>query len=164
MTQIYLVPGFFGFKELGAYSYFHRVAEVIEANMGKKGIDAEIVEVDTIPTGSIRRRAVRLIETVRENGGLDHNNLHFVGHSTGGLDIRMMLTPGVKLVAGSEESEIARRTRTAVSLSTPHYGTPMANFFISLNGRNLLLLLSLMATSGPGRYALYMAAGLIRGY
>lgn len=164
MTQIYLVPGFFGFKELGAYSYFDHVAEATEGNLQKKGIDAEIIEVDTIPTGSIRRRAARLIESVRENGGLDQDNLHFVGHSTGGLDIRMMLTPGVKLMAGNAESKIARRTRTAVSLSTPHHGTPMANFFTSLNGRNLLLLLSLMATSGPGRYTLYTAARLIRRY
>ncbi len=164
MTQIYLVPGFFGFKALGAYSYFHRVAETVESHMKKKGMNAEIIEVDTIPTGSIRRRAIRLIETVRENGGTTHDNLHFIGHSTGGLDIRMMLTPGVKLAPGKEEVEIGRRTRTAVCLSTPHHGTPLANFFTSLNGRSLLLLLSLMATSGPGRYTLYMAARLARRY
>jgi triacylglycerol lipase len=164
MTQIYLVPGFFGFKELGAYSYFHRVAVTIKSHMKKKGIDAEIIEVDTIPTASIRRRALRLIETVRENGGTAHDNLHFIGHSTGGLDIRMMLTPDVRLAPGKEEVEIGRLTRTAVTISTPHYGTPLANFFTSLNGRNLLLLISLMATSGPGRYSLYAAARLIRRY
>lgn len=163
-TQIYLVPGFFGFTELGTFSYFHRVAETLESHLREKGIDAEVIEVDTIPTGSVPRRATRLIETVRANGGLEADHLHFVGHSTGGLDIRMMLTPGVKLMTGRAEAVIGRLTRSAISLSTPHHGTHMANFFTSMNGRNLLLLLSLMATSGPGRYSIYAAARLLNRY
>lgn len=164
MTQIYLVPGFFGFTALGAYNYFHRVAEALEHALRKHQIDAQIIEVDTLPTASITRRAIRLVETVKSNGGLKQKHLHFIGHSTGGLDVRMLLTKGVKLLPGKEEAEIAKRTRTAISLSTPHYGTPMANFFTSMNGRNLLYLLAVMATSGPGRYTIYMLASLIRRY
>ena len=162
MAQIFLVPGFFGFTKLGAYSYFHRVDEALKTNLKQHGIDAEVVEVDTLPTASIRRRAARLIDFVSEHGGLEQDNLHFIGHSTGGLDIRMMLSPGIQLRSSKQEQEIARRTRTVITLSTPHYGTPMANFFTGISGRKLLLVLCLMATSGPGRYAIYSLARLMQ--
>jgi triacylglycerol esterase/lipase EstA (alpha/beta hydrolase family) len=158
MTQIYLVPGFFGFTALGAYNYFHRVAEILEHALRKHQIDAQIIEVDTLPTGSIIRRSLRLLETVKKNGGLQQKHLHFIGHSTGGLDVRLLLTKGVKLLPDKEEAKIAKRTRTAISLATPHYGTPLANFFTRMNGRNLLYLLAVMATSGPGRYTIYQKA------
>lgn len=161
MTQVYLVPGFFGFRELGSFNYFHRVAEVLGGALRARGVDAEIVEVDTLPTGSIRRRAGRLLETVRERGGLGQDNLHFVGHSTGGLDIRMLLTPGVRLLPTEEDLDVAARTRSAVTLSTPHHGTPLAGFFTSMNGRNLLYLLALLAGTAPGRYSLYLGSRLL---
>jgi triacylglycerol lipase len=158
MTQVYLVPGFFGFTELGSFNYFNRVSEVFGQALVERSIDAEIIETDTLPTGSIRRRATRLLETVRKHGGLEHEDLHFVGHSAGGLDIRMLLTPGVKLLPTGEEQEIGARTRTAITVSTPHYGTPLASVFTSLNGRYLLYVLTVLATSGPGRYGLYIAS------
>lgn len=161
MVKVFLVPGFFGFTELGSFNYFHRVSEVLGQALAERSVPADIVEVKTLPTGSIRRRAIRLVDFVRQSGGLERDELHFVGHSTGGLDIRLLLTPGVQLRATREEAEIALRTRTAVTLSTPHYGTPLANFFTSLNGRNVLYLLTLLATSDLGRYATYLAARLL---
>lgn len=161
MTQVYLVPGFFGFTELGSLNYFNRVSEVFGRALAEHSVDAEIVETDTLPTGSIRRRAIRLLELVREHRGLEQEHLHFVGHSTGGLDVRMLLTPGVQLLPSGEEQEIAARTRTAITLSTPHYGSPLASVFTSLNGRYLLYVLTLMATSWPGRYGLYVASRLL---
>jgi len=161
MTQVYLVPGFFGFTELGSFSYFHRVSEVLGQALRDRGLEAEIIEVDTLPTASIRRRAARLLETVEQRGGLEQQDLHFVGHSTGGLDIRMLLTPGVRLLASGEDLRIAERTRSAVTLSTPHHGTPLASFFTGMNGRNLLYALTLLATSTPGRYSLYLGSRLL---
>jgi hypothetical protein len=161
MTQVYLVPGFLGFTELGSFNYFNRVSETLGRALAEHCVDAEIVETDTLPTGSIRRRAICLLEVVREHRGLEHENLHFVGHSTGGLDIRILLTPGVQLLPTGEEQEIAARTRTAITVSTPHYGTPLAGFFTSLNGRYLLYVLTLLATSGPGRYGLYIVSRLL---
>jgi triacylglycerol lipase len=158
MTQVYLVPGFFGFTELGSFNYFNRVSEVLGKALCERSVDAEIVETETLPTGSVRRRAIRLLEVVRARGGLEHEDLHFVGHSMGGLDIRMLLTPGVHLLPAGEEQEIAARTRTAITVSTPHYGSPLAGFFTNLNGRNLLYVLTLLASSGPGRYGLYIAS------
>ena len=159
--QVYLVPGFFGFTRIGALSYFNQVSRVLGRSLADRGIDAEIVELDTMATSSIRRRALSLCEAVRENGGLEHDALHFVGHSTGGLDVRLTLTPGVQLHEGPIEDEIAERTRSAISLCTPHFGTPLANFFSSLQGRNVLYVLTMLATSNVGRMGISSAARLL---
>ena len=143
---------------MGTLNYFHRIAEVLGRALKDRGLPAKIVEVPTQPTSSIRRRAVYLLQTVMSHKGVEDRNLHFVGHSTGGLDLRLLLTPGVQLKPSKEEEKVAQRTRSAITLSTPHFGTPLANFFTSLNGRNFLNLLTLMVTSGPGRLGLYLGA------
>lgn len=159
--QVYLVPGFFGFSRLGGFSYFHRVSDTLRRALDERGIEAEIVEVDTMATSSIRRRALELCNLVQHNKGLEHDQLHFVGHSTGGLDVRLALTPGVVLDPGPIEDLIAERTRSAITLCTPHFGTPLANFFASLQGRNLLYVLTMLATSRPGRMGLSASARLL---
>ena len=161
MAQVYLVPGFFGFTALGSFNYFHRVSAVLGRALAEHGVHAEVIETDTLPAGSIRRRAIRLLDLVRQHGGLEQDHLHFVGHSTGGLDVRLLLTPGVKLQPTREEAELAARTRTVISLSTPHHGTHLANFFTNVNGRNLLYVLTLLATSAPGRYSMYAGSRLL---
>lgn len=154
-TQVYLVPGFFGFASLGSLNYFRRVNEALSGSLRRRGIDAEIVEVSTKPTSSIRRRALALLEEVRQAGGLEQDHLHFVGHSTGGLDVRLLLTPRVTLDVDVDEQAVAERTRCAVTLGTPHFGTPLANFFTGFQGRNLLYLLTALAASGPGRIGVW---------
>ena len=148
---VFLVPGFFGFTSVGALSYFRDVEITLHRALAKRGVEARIVRCATQPTASIPRRADRLRRQVISHGGLEARELHFVGHSTGGLDVRMLLTPGVKIATGNTEERIARRTRTAISVSTPHHGTPLANYFLTLQGHTLLLLLSALATSGHGR-------------
>ena len=100
------------------------------------------------------RRADNLRRQVIAQGGLKAAELHFVGHSTGGLDVRMLLTPGVKIAPDATEERIAARTRTAISVVTPHYGTPLANVFLTAQGHQLLLLLSSLATTSPARAAI----------
>lgn len=156
--QIFLVPGFFGFARMGGLSYFQGVRETLGEAMARAGIDAEIVECRTQPTASIRRRAERLIDAVREHGGPEAEELHFVGHSTGGLDVRLLTTPGVRLRPGGVEARIAERTRSVTTVATPHYGTPLAGFFTTLLGRQLLELLAVLATSRGGRAGLAAAA------
>jgi len=154
---VFLVPGFFGFTSVGALSYFKDVEEVLREALERRGVNARIVRCATQPTASIPRRADRLRRQVIAHGGLEARDLHFVGHSTGGLDVRMLLTPDVKIAEGNSEERIARRTRTAISVTTPHHGTPLANHFLTLQGHTLLLLLSALATSGTGRSALVAA-------
>jgi hypothetical protein len=158
---VFLVPGFFGFSSVGAVNYFEDVERSLGAALRRRGIEARIVRCMTQPTASIPRRADVLRRQVIDNDGLQAQELHFVGHSTGGLDVRMLLTPGVKIAVGDSETRIARLTRTATFVATPHHGTPLANHFITVQGQTLLLVLSALATSGQGRSAILAAAKAI---
>ena len=111
LAQVYLVPGFFGFNKIGSFNYFNRVSGVLQEALAERGLEAEIIEAETLPAGSIRRRAIRLVEAVRDHGGLEQDHIHFVGHSTGGLDVRMLLTPAVRLRA-TRDFRLVRRSRS----------------------------------------------------
>ena len=158
---VFLVPGFFGFNSVGTVSYFEDVERSLGLALRRRGVEARVVRCMTQPTASIPRRADALRREVIRSGGLGARELHFVGHSTGGLDVRMLLTPGVKIESGGSGERIARLTRTATSVSTPHHGTPLANHFITVQGQTLLLVLSGLATSGQGRQAIFAAARTI---
>lgn len=160
--HVYLVPGFFGFTSLGALNYFHRVRETLESAFHRRNLDAKIVECSTRPTGSITHRADCLLQDVLDTGGLQADEIHFVGHSTGGLDIRLLVTPGVCLRPGDDEAEIGKRTRTVISVATPHFGTPLANFFSTIQGRHILQLLTLLATTTYGRHGIFWSAQLLQ--
>ncbi len=155
---VFLVPGFFGFEALGELRYFHRVEQALEQSLRRRGCEARIVTCPTQPTGSIPRRADRLRRRVLESGGLEAEELYFVGHSTGGLDVRLLLTPGVRLAEDESEERIASLTRAAVTVATPHHGTPLASFLTTVQGRSLLVLLAALATSREGRGTLYLAS------
>ena len=144
MHDIYLIPGFFGFADIGGITYFHHVREVLTQQLADRGIEARIHGVKTLPTASIRRRAGRLLETVAATAQED-GAIHLIGHSTGGLDARLFTTPGASVVTDSDVDleRYARRVRSVVTVATPHFGTPMATFFTSLLGSQLLYLLSL---------------------
>jgi len=155
---VFLVPGFFGFSSVAAVSYFQDVEDALRRGLSRRRVDAQVVRCDTQPTASIVRRADRLRRQVIDHGGLRAQELHFVGHSTGGLDVRMLLTPGVMIASGNSAERIAERTRTAISVATPHHGTPLANHFNTAQGQTLLLIASALATSGQGRGAIVGAA------
>ena len=158
---VFLVPGFFGFTSVGELSYFEDVEQALGRALARRGVEARIVRCITQPTASIPRRADALRRQVLDSGGLEARELHFVGHSTGGLDVRMLLSPGVQVARDGSEERIARLTRTATSVATPHHGTPLANHFITVHGQTLLLVLSALATSGQGRLAILAAAKAI---
>ncbi len=160
-TLVFLVPGFFGFTSVGAVSYFERVEQTLRRSLTRLGVDARIVRCKTQPTASIPRRADELRRQVLRRGGLAARALHFVGHSTGGLDVRMLLTPGARIGADDSARRIAERTRSVVSVATPHHGTPLANQFATVQGQSLLVVLTGLATSGPGRGAVVAAAKAI---
>jgi len=48
----------------------------------------------------LHRRTEALRKQVIASGGLRASELYFIGHSTGGLDVRMLLTPDVKIARG----------------------------------------------------------------
>ncbi len=159
--QVYLVPGFFGFSRLGGMNYFQSVGKVLREALARHGVEVEIVECRTKPTASIRHRADRLVDEVTERGGLEADELHFVGHSTGGLDARLLCSPGLRVRPDNIERRIIERTRSVVTVATPHHGTPLASFFMTILGRQLLEALTVLATSRGGRASLVAASQLV---
>lgn len=141
--HVYLVPGFFGFANFGDFRYFGHVREHLEGWLRARQIEAVVHYAPTFPTASLRRRAGRLVELMAETAG-DEGPIHLIGHSTGGLDARMAVTPRASLVCNVDVEPLAARVRTVVAVATPHYGAPTAAFFTSLLGQRLLSLLSLI--------------------
>lgn len=142
--HIVLIPGFLGFGNLGDLRYFVGVREALEQSFRRHRLDVRVHEVQTLPTGSIRQRSARVLEALAELGGGASDPIHLIGHSTGGLDARMAIAPTASLpVAPSIDAlQVYRRVETLVAVSTPHYGTPLADVFGSTMGRPLLGMLA----------------------
>lgn len=141
--HVYLIPGLFGFAEIGGITYFHHVRELLEARFAAADASVVIHDVGTSPTASIRKRAARVYESIRRTAG-DSGPVHLVGHSTGGLDARLFVTPNAALEIEPHELEaLSSRVRTVVTVATPNYGAPAAAFFSSAMGAQLLKMISL---------------------
>lgn len=141
--QIYLVPGFLGFANLGRITYFGHVRRILDARFAALGCAAHVHIVRTPPTASLPARAARLAEVIDATAPRGEAPLHLIGHSSGGLDVRLFTAPGVGLPTAVDVEALAARVRTVVTVSTPHHGTPLASFFTTLRGQQLLQLLSL---------------------
>ncbi|MGB5682266.1 MAG: hypothetical protein WBM47_10495 [Polyangiales bacterium] len=137
--HIVLIPGMFGFSRLAGYDYFVHITKALGDRMRTAGEPCEILVVSAPPTGSIRRRAQVVIDTIEEHCAKGEGPIHLIGHSTGGLDARLLTSPSVTLDVPSW----IERVRTVVTLNTPHQGTPVAHFFSTLSGTRLLYALSL---------------------
>jgi triacylglycerol lipase len=131
----------FGFGQLASYDYFVHLQHALSARLRDAGDDAEIHVVHVAPTASIRRRALRLAEVVAQTCDAANPSagpIHLVGHSTGGLDARLVASPSVSL--GATPDALAWRSRIAsvTSINAPHYGTPLASFFTTASGQRVL--------------------------
>ena len=144
--HLFLVPGFFGFDRFGDLSYFRHVADALGAWAGQRGIAIRVHEVETSPTASLRRRAAILLDAIAKETAGDDGAVHIIGHSSGGLDARLVVTPEVSLPGEVDAEAIARRVRTVITVATPHHGTPVAAIFSSLLGQQLLGVFSLATT------------------
>jgi len=141
--HIYLVPGFLGFANLGRITYFGHVERILTERLTAVGLEPHIHIVRTPPTASLPDRAARVaaaIDATAQRGGAP---LHLIGHSSGGLDVRLLTAPGVGLPTALDVERLVARVRTVVTVSTPHHGTPLASFFTTLQGQQLMQLLSL---------------------
>jgi hypothetical protein len=141
--HVYLIPGFFGFANLGQITYFGHVRRVLAERLTEHGINARVHVVRTHPTASLPRRAARLVETIAATASGRDAPIHLIGHSTGGLDARLAVSPGVVLPTHVGVERIAARVNSVVAVATPHRGAPIASFFATLRGQRLLQLLSL---------------------
>lgn len=140
--HVLLVPGFFGFATLGEFAYFAHVRDHLAEALPAAGVLGEVEVVHTIPTASLDRRAALLAETAAKLLEARPGSVSVIGHSSGGLDARLLVTPGAKLPTAVDVERCARSVRAVVTVATPHFGTPVAHLFNSLLGQQLLKLLS----------------------
>ncbi len=143
--RIYFSPGMFGFGRLASYDYFAHLEKALEARLRPHGVEVETYVVDVPPTASVRRRAARLAELVArtsEHDAGDRGPIHLVGHSTGGLDARLLASPDAVLPIEAGALDWLPRLSSITTMSTPHYGTPLASFFATVSGQRMLYSLS----------------------
>lgn len=136
----------FGFGKLATYDYFAHVTLAMKERFAAAGAELDTHVVDVAPTASIRRRATRLAELVAATSGSEREPerepIHILGHSTGGLDARLVASPSARLPIAGEKLSWMPRLRSVTTMSTPHYGTPLASFFATVSGQRLLYAVS----------------------
>lgn len=141
--RIFLIPGLFGFGHLAGYEYFNHVRRQIGAEFRQRGLSVEFYDAPTPPTSSLRYRAEVVARTIAHHAGAE-GPIHLVGHSTGGLDARLLLSPSAQLRLGADLLAWRSRVKSLVTLNTPHYGTPLASYFSTVSGARMLYALSLL--------------------
>jgi triacylglycerol lipase len=122
---IILVPGLFGFSRIGSIDYFDQATPLLTAATGI----ADVRSLETPPTGPLWRRVDALHQAVRECIREGAGKVHLVGHSTGGVDIRLLATSTYLWPGGPEGGDRVSffdQLGSLVSLSAPHKGTPIA--------------------------------------
>lgn len=142
--HVYFVPGMFGFGRLAGVDYFQHVRQALTERFADAGARVVTEVIPAPPTSSLRHRARILAQGVSHTLQDDNGPIHLIGHSTGGLDIRLVLSPSTNLAIAPEVRSWIARARTCVSINTPHYGTPLAGYFATVSGTRLLYALSLL--------------------
>ncbi len=140
--RVYCAPGMFGFGKLGSYDYFAHVEEAVAKRFRAAGCEVHSFVVDVPPTASIRRRAARLAELVARTSADDDGPIHLLGHSTGGLDARLVASPSATLPIEAGALDWLPRLRSVTTMNTPHFGTPLASFFTTVSGQRMLYAVS----------------------
>jgi triacylglycerol lipase len=156
--HVFLSPGMFGFGKLGSYVYFAHIERELAARFAAAGHELSVHIVEDLPTASIRRRAHRLAERVAATPG--DGAIHLLGHSTGGLDARLVASPATR---GLPDAHLAwlPRLRSVTTMNTPHFGTPLASFFATAQGQRVLGALSLLTLVGLSVGAQPLAAASV---
>ena len=141
LHHVYFVPGMFGFGRLASYDYFAHLERALLSELRARGHEAATWVVDVSPTASVRRRAARLAELVASTS-TGQEAIHLIGHSTGGVDVRLLASPGVSVPCDDPALTWLPRLASVTTMSTPHYGTPLAAFFATVSGQKMLYAMS----------------------
>jgi hypothetical protein len=139
---VLLIPGFFGFNAFGPdkaprLEYFAGVREVLGPVLPQNYV---VLVHEPPPTGSLGSRVASLHDVVRDlrNGKqLPHaekavtaERVHLVGHSTGGVDARLLANPRFHWSGGplgDERKDVIEAIGKIVSVSAPFRGTPLVS-------------------------------------
>ena len=150
--RLYFSPGMFGFGRLASYDYFAHLERTVGDRMRAAGCDVETYVVNVSPTASVRRRAAKLADTVARTCADDEPGergpIHLIGHSTGGLDARLVSSAGVVLPIDSDALAWLSRLKSVTTMNAPHFGTPLAKFFATVSGQRMLYALSALTFIG----------------
>ncbi len=155
----------FGFGTLASYKYFGHLERAIVEGFRKRGLPAITFVADVPPTASIRKRALRLlnlIDRTHSDAAGDDGPIHLLGHSTGGLDARLVASPSSTMGGPHEWSY---RLKSVTMMNTPHYGTPLATFFATAKGQRMLHAVTALTVLGLslGTPPLALASALVVG-
>jgi len=121
--DVYMSPGMFGFGRLGSYNYFVHVERELRERFAAAGQELTCHVIQSLPTASIRRRATGLAETVAATAA-SRGSVHLLGHSTGGLDARLVASPATCSIVDASLAWLPR-PRSLTSINPPHFGTPL---------------------------------------
>jgi hypothetical protein len=123
-AHLVLVPGFGGFDVLGPLAYFRNVVATV-----RKTGRLTVHTFQNLPTAGVETRAralhTYLAQCVDTGEVRTGDEIHLVGHSTGGLDARRLLS---ELDAGglTHAALLRAAIRSVQFLSTPHRGSNLA--------------------------------------
>ena len=143
--HVFMSPGMFGFGRLGSYNYFAHVERELTARFVAAGHELVAHAIEDLPTASIRRRAHRLAELVTKTSAGEP--VHLLGHSTGGLDARLVASPATRSIDPAQLAWLPQ-LRSVTTMNTPHFGTPLASFFATVSGQRVLAALSALTVAG----------------
>ena len=169
--QILLIPGFFGFGSFGRPGgpqivYFDRVIKALES--ARRELRGRIHVHEPPPIGSLEARVRSLQDALLQllGGALLRGEsergrrprIHVIGHSTGGLDVRLLLNPRYHFKGEDPalRERLLGRIGTVVTLSAPHHGTPIARslvgglYHVILEGMSLATIAADAAPLGKG--------------
>lgn len=122
--NIILAHGVLGFRERFRIEYFNGVAEHLQK------LPAKVLLTEVSPSGGIPTRGEALRSQILggfNNGTLDPGEkAHVIAHSMGGLDSRYLLSPANEKT--TPQNDISLRIASLTTISTPHRGSPIADF------------------------------------
>lgn len=115
---VLLVHGFSGFTDFGPLGqYFAGVKALYEA----EGVLVYVPWLPPYATSEVRASFLaKAIDDALEESGAD--KVHLIAHSQGGLDARYAIS--------ERGLGYGERVASLITISTPHHGTPLADFFL----------------------------------
>lgn len=131
--NLVLAHGYLGFRKFLGFEYFRGVKQNLETNFDVRVLVTQVDPDQGIETrGEQLRRQILIAlghlppqtddERVIANALDPTHATHIIGHSMGGLDSRFILSP-------ANPDNIASHIVSLTMISTPHRGSPIADWF-----------------------------------
>src|SRR5262249_26711547 len=113
----------FGFGKVAGYEYFTHVEKGLARRFREASTKLVLHVAESPPTASIQRRARHVAEEIFRCTQEDEGPIHLIGHSSGGLDARLVASSNVRSRLFDGNLKWGPRLKSIVTINTPHYGT-----------------------------------------